>query len=69
MLVGCSRVNTDIGQIFYGDSIESLQRFEGAIDLFINDSDHSAESMSNVNMPAFSLSSLPGQFFLATMLM
>ena len=33
----------DIGQIFYGDSIESLQRFEGAIDLFINDSDHSAE--------------------------
>lgn len=31
------------GRILYGDSLESLQRFDGAIDLFINDSDHSAE--------------------------
>ena len=31
------------GQILYGDSIESLQCLEGPIDLFINDSDHSAE--------------------------
>jgi predicted O-methyltransferase YrrM len=33
----------EVGEILYGDSIESLQRFEGPIDLFINDSDHSAE--------------------------
>lgn len=31
------------GRILFGDSIESLQNFEGSIDLFINDSDHSAE--------------------------
>jgi len=31
------------GQILYGDSIESLKKFEGRIDLFINDSDHSAD--------------------------
>jgi hypothetical protein len=31
------------GEILYGDSIESLNRLEGPIDLFINDSDHSAE--------------------------
>ena len=31
------------GQVLYGDSIESLRAFEGNIDLFINDSDHSAE--------------------------
>ena len=31
------------GEILYGDSIESLQRLESPIDLFINDSDHSAE--------------------------
>ena len=31
------------GKILYGDSIKSLQNFEGPIDLFINDSDHSAE--------------------------
>jgi predicted O-methyltransferase YrrM len=30
-------------KIFYGDSIESLKTLEGPIDLFINDSDHSAE--------------------------
>lgn len=30
------------GTMLYGDSIESLQRFEDEIDLFINDSDHSA---------------------------
>ena len=30
------------GIILYGDSIESLQQFDGPIDLFINDSDHSA---------------------------
>lgn len=31
------------GKILYGDSIESLKKFQGKIDLFINDSDHSAE--------------------------
>lgn len=31
------------GKILYGDSIESLKNFEGVIDLFINDSDHSAD--------------------------
>ena len=31
------------GSILYGDSIESLKNFKGNIDLFINDSDHSAE--------------------------
>jgi hypothetical protein len=31
------------GCIVYGDSIESLKKFDGIIDLFINDSDHSAE--------------------------
>ena len=30
------------GNILYGDSIESLKSFDGMIDLFINDSDHSA---------------------------
>lgn len=33
----------EAGEILYGDSIESLQRLEGPIDLFINDSDHSSE--------------------------
>lgn len=31
------------GSILYGDSIESLKKFDGIIDLFINDSDHSAD--------------------------
>ena len=31
------------GKIIYGDSIESLKRIDEPIDLFINDSDHSAE--------------------------
>jgi predicted O-methyltransferase YrrM len=31
------------GEILYGDSIESLRRLPGPIDLFINDSDHSFE--------------------------
>lgn len=31
-----------VGQILYGDSIKSLQSFHKKIDLFINDSDHSA---------------------------
>jgi hypothetical protein len=30
-------------KVLYGDSIESLQKIEAPIDLFINDSDHSAE--------------------------
>jgi len=34
---------TDFGSILYGDSIESLKKFERTIDLFINDSDHSAD--------------------------
>lgn len=31
------------GEILYGDSVESLKKFEKKIDFFINDSDHSAE--------------------------
>jgi len=31
------------GEILYGDSIESLKKLNKTIDLFINDSDHSAE--------------------------
>jgi Methyltransferase domain len=31
-----------VGKLLIGDSIQSLRNFEGAIDLFINDSDHSA---------------------------
>lgn len=33
----------EFGQILYGDSITSLSNFKEKIDLFINDSDHSAE--------------------------
>jgi hypothetical protein len=33
----------EIGEILYGDSIESLEKFNDTIDLFINDSDHSAD--------------------------
>lgn len=33
----------DFGTILYGDSLESLKNFDGMIDLFINDSDHSAD--------------------------
>jgi predicted O-methyltransferase YrrM len=31
------------GEILYGDSIESLKKLDAAIDLFINDSDHSID--------------------------
>jgi hypothetical protein len=31
------------GSIVYGDAIESLQKLDGLVDLYINDSDHSAE--------------------------
>ncbi len=34
---------SEVGQIIFGDSIESLKKFEPKIDLFINDSDHSGE--------------------------
>jgi len=33
---------TDFGEILYGDSLESLSKLNCKIDLFINDSDHSA---------------------------
>lgn len=33
----------EVGEILFGDSIESLSRLAGPIDLFINDSDHSAD--------------------------
>ncbi len=33
----------EVGSILYGDSIASLAEFKGEIDLFINDSDHSAD--------------------------
>lgn len=32
-----------MGEILFGDSIESLKKLDQPIDLFINDSDHSAE--------------------------
>lgn len=32
-----------VGKILYGDSIKSLESFDRQIDLFINDSDHSAD--------------------------
>lgn len=34
---------SSVGRILYGDSIQSLQRIDQKIDIFINDSDHSAE--------------------------
>lgn len=34
---------SEIGRVLYGDSIESLLKLNETIDLFINDSDHSAE--------------------------
>jgi len=34
---------SEVGEVLYGDSIESLQKFNQIIDLFINDSDHSSE--------------------------
>ncbi len=36
-------VYKNFGEILYGDSIESLKKFDKKIDLFINDSDHSAD--------------------------
>jgi hypothetical protein len=33
----------EVGTILYGDSIESLNKINDPIDLFVNDSDHSAE--------------------------
>lgn len=33
----------EVGEILYGDSITSLSGFKSTIDLFINDSDHSAD--------------------------
>lgn len=33
----------EVAEIRYGDSIESLREIDGPIDLFINDSDHSAD--------------------------
>ena len=33
----------EAGEILYGDSIKSLEQLQGPVDLFINDSDHSAE--------------------------
>jgi predicted O-methyltransferase YrrM len=33
----------EVGEIKYGDSIETLKSFKKSIDLFINDSDHSIE--------------------------
>jgi hypothetical protein len=38
-----SGIYSDVGRILYGDSIETLSRFDQKIDLFINDSDHSAD--------------------------
>ncbi|MBK8924153.1 MAG: class I SAM-dependent methyltransferase [Saprospirales bacterium] len=32
----------EVGEVRYGDSIESLKKLDGPVDLFINDSDHSS---------------------------
>ncbi len=34
---------SDYGSILYGDAIESITKLDGIVDLYINDSDHSAE--------------------------
>jgi len=34
---------SEFGEIIYGDSQESLRKLEGPVDLFVNDSDHSAD--------------------------
>ena len=34
---------SEFGEILFGDSIKSLKKFKEKVDLFINDSDHSAE--------------------------
>lgn len=34
---------SEAGEILYGDSIESLKKIDGPVDIFLNDSDHSAE--------------------------
>ena len=36
-------IYSEVGKILYGDSIETLSKFNEKIDLFINDSDHSAD--------------------------
>jgi hypothetical protein len=38
-----SGIYSGVGKILYGDSIQSLAQFSEKIDLFINDSDHSAD--------------------------
>lgn len=38
---------SEVGKLLYGDSIETLKRFNQKIDLFINDSDHSAQYEKN----------------------
>jgi predicted O-methyltransferase YrrM len=38
-----SGVYREVGEILYGDSITTLSKFTDKIDLFINDSDHSAD--------------------------
>jgi hypothetical protein len=34
---------SELGRILYGDSLQTLEKLDGPIDLFINDSDHSAD--------------------------
>ena len=36
-------IYSEVGRILYGDSIKTLTQFQEKIDLFINDSDHSAD--------------------------
>ena len=38
-----SGIYSEVGKILYGDSIKTLSQFNEKIDLFINDSDHSAD--------------------------
>ena len=37
------RPYAEMGEILYGDSVESLRKLQAEIDIFINDSDHSAD--------------------------
>ena len=38
-----SGIYSEVGKILYGDSIETLKKFDRTIDFFINDSDHSRD--------------------------
>ena len=69
VLVGCSRVNTKILDRYFMAILSKVFSVLKVLLICLSMILIILRSMSNVNMPAFSLSSLPDQFFLATMLM